>query len=256
LFYQIKSYIKFLFKSTNQHGVHSPFVYKLVTECFYNKAKFDAYATLNDFRKKLKADTELILVTDFGAGSRVFKTDKRMVKAIANTAGITKKRQQLLYRLANYFKPKITLELGTSLGLASTALALGNPLGEVVSVEGCGNTAAKATHYFETFNLKNVMLHTAVFDDFLAKNNTEYDFVYIDGNHSKEATLRYFNMLRKRVNSNSVFVFDDIYWNPEMTAAWHEIISNEQVTVSIDTFQWGLVFFRKEQKKEHFTIRV
>lgn len=256
MFYQIKSYIKFLFKSTNQHGVHSPFVYKLITECFYNKTKFDAYATLNDFRKKLKVDTDLITVTDFGAGSRVFKSDERMVKAIANTAGITKKRQYLLYRLVNYFKPNAMLELGTSLGLASVALALGNPLGEVVSVEGCNNTAAKAKHYLEAFQLKNMTLHASVFDDFFSENNTEYDFVYIDGNHSKEATLQYFNILRKRVNNNSVFVFDDIYWSPEMTAAWREIISNEQVTVSIDTFQWGLVFFRKEQKKEHFTIRV
>ena len=31
------SYLRFLLKSTNQHGVHSPFVYNFVTKCLYNK---------------------------------------------------------------------------------------------------------------------------------------------------------------------------------------------------------------------------
>ena len=31
------SYLKFLIKSTNQHGVHSPFIYNFVTRCLYNK---------------------------------------------------------------------------------------------------------------------------------------------------------------------------------------------------------------------------
>ena len=34
---QFKSYLKFLLKSTNEHGVHSPFVYNFVTRCLYNK---------------------------------------------------------------------------------------------------------------------------------------------------------------------------------------------------------------------------
>ena len=33
----IISYLKFLIRSTNQHGVHSPFVYNFITRCLYNK---------------------------------------------------------------------------------------------------------------------------------------------------------------------------------------------------------------------------
>ena len=31
------NYIKFCFRSTSNHGVHSPFVYDLITFCFFNK---------------------------------------------------------------------------------------------------------------------------------------------------------------------------------------------------------------------------
>jgi len=57
-------------------------------------------------------------------------------------------------------------------------------------------------------------------------------------------------------HNNSVFIFDDIHWSKEMQEAWQEMIAYPEVRVSIDTFQWGLIFFRKEQTKQDFTIRV
>jgi len=57
-------------------------------------------------------------------------------------------------------------------------------------------------------------------------------------------------------HNNSIFIFDDIYWSQEMQKAWKEIQQHPEVRVTIDTFYWGLVFFRKEQAKEHFKIRV
>ncbi len=39
MFFKIYAYFKFLCRATNQHGVHSPFIYQLVTLCFYNTKK-------------------------------------------------------------------------------------------------------------------------------------------------------------------------------------------------------------------------
>ena len=80
--------------------------------------------------------------------------------------------------------------------------------------------------------------------------------IYFDGNHQKEATLQYFNQLLKTAHNDSVFIFDDIHWSKEMTEAWETIKNHPKVTVTIDTFFWGFVFFRKEQVKEHFIVRL
>jgi len=236
--------------------VHSPFVYGLVTNCFNDKTKYPEYEILKSHRKALRSDTSMVEMKDFGQGSRVFKGNARKVSAVVKNAGMKKKRQKLLFRLAKYFKSETVLELGTSLGLGTVALSLSNEFSAIHTVEGCPNTLSKAQEYFEKFNLHNIQIHQELFSEFLENTSTQFDLIFIDGDHNGERTLGYFNSLLKKVHNNSVIIFDDIYWSKDMTAAWQKIIANEKVTVSIDTFQWGLVFFRKEQSKQHFVIRL
>jgi predicted O-methyltransferase YrrM len=256
MIHQSKSYIKFIRLSKNRHGVHSPFVYDLVTKCFNDKKNYPEYELLKAHRKALRRDDSLFEMTDFGEGSRVFKGNARKVSAVVKNAGMKKKRQKLLFRLVRYVKAENVLELGTSLGLGTVALSLSNTFAAVNTVEGCPNTLQKAQHYFEKFNLHNIAIHQQMFSDYLDKTFDTFDLIFIDGDHNGARTLAYFHSLLNNVHNDSVIIFDDIYWSKDMTAAWQQIIANEKVTVSIDTFQWGLVFFRKEQRKEHFVIRV
>jgi len=253
----IKAYLKFLLNSKNQHGVHSPFVFDLVTKCFYNEKKYPEYSILQDYRNSLLANKNTIEVTDFGAGSRVFKSNKRAINQIAKNAGISPKRAELLFRIMNYFQPESILEIGTSLGLATIALSLGNKKSEIITLEGCPQTMSIAKNQCQLQNLNNVEFVNTKFEDFLTTDNrqpTTYNFIYFDGNHSKKATLDYFELLLPTISNNSVWIFDDIHWSKDMEEAWEMIKNHPKVTVTIDTFQWGIVFFRKEQEKEHFII--
>ena len=290
----VLAYIKFLLRSTNQHGVHSPFVYSLVTKCFYDKKKYPAYELLKRYRRSLLKDQRTIQVKDFGAGSRVFKSDERKVSEIAKRAGINLKRAGLLNRLVKYLNVDNALELGTSLGLGTAAIAAGNKV-KVTTIEGCPETAAVAAEKFREFGFDNVELKIGEFERFLEESgereedrgqrtedmnskfqipdsksftpkkvspssnsilNSQYSLLFIDGNHKKKATLEYFQKLLPYVHNDSVMIFDDIHWSKEMEEAWEEIKAHPEVKVTIDTFQWGLVFFRREQVKEHFVIRV
>ena len=156
MFYQIKQYIKFLFTSTNQHGVHSPFIYNIVTQCFYDKKNYQAYKTLWNCRKSLLKNQTPVNVTDLGAGSQVMKQKERQISSLAKNAGTTNKRAQLLYRLSSYFNPKNILELGTSLGIATSAISLGNPEAYITTIEGCPNISKLALEQFSKLNLKNI----------------------------------------------------------------------------------------------------
>ncbi|WP_274475898.1 O-methyltransferase [Mangrovimonas aestuarii] len=256
MWYQIKAYFKFLGRSTNQHGIHSPFVYSLVTRCFYDRKKYTEYNTLNRYRQSLLNDKIMIEVEDFGAGSRIFKSNKRKISDIAKIAGITKKRAKLLFRLSRYFKPEQILELGASLGMGSCALHLGHLNAELTTIEGCTNTAAMAKKQFENFGFNSISLIPNTFEQVLNDFNKPIDLAYIDGHHSKSATLNYFEKLLPLTHNDTVLIFDDIHLSEEMSEAWEDIKQHPQVTVTIDTFFWGLVFFRKEQRKEHFVVRM
>lgn len=238
--------------------MHSPFVFDLVTNCFYNKTNYQEYSILKSYRKSLLQNKQTIDVTDFGAGSKVFKSNKRPIAAIAKNAGISPKRAKLLFRIVKYFEPGNVLEIGTSVGLATSALSLGNLKARITTLEGCEATSAVAKKQFENFQLNNINPVVSEFSAYLTDNRqpTTGNLIYFDGNHSQQATLDYFELLLPTVGNESVWIFDDIHWSAGMEAAWETIKQHPQVTVTIDTFQWGIVFFRKEQEKEHFVIRV
>ena len=256
---QIKSYLKFLLHSKNEHGVHSPFVFDLVTKCFYDATKYPEYETLKSYRKSLLANKNSIEVTDFGAGSRVFKSNTREISKIAQTAGITPKNAELLFRIVRYFQPKNILEIGTSLGLATSALSLGNEKAKIITLEGCPNTQKQAQVQLQVqnSNFQNIEFVKTEFSSYFKTHHPSpitHHLIYFDGNHSKKATLDYFEALLPTISNDSIWIFDDIHWSADMEEAWEIIKKHSKVSVTIDTFQWGIVFFRAEQEKEHFII--
>lgn len=255
---QLFSYLKFIINSQNQHGLHSPFVYDLVTKCFYDKTSYPEYELIKNYRNDLLGNKKQIEITDFGAGSRVFKSNRRPVFSIAKNSGITLYRAKMLYRLVKYLNIRNALELGTSLGIASVSIGA-NRKTQLTTMEGCSEIARIAGNQLDKYKLKNIQLINIQFEEGIKEvlhEPAELDLIYFDGNHQNEATLKYFHQLLPKAHSDSVFIFDDIHWSPGMEEAWEEIKKHPKVKVSIDTYKWGLVFFRKEQVKQDFIIRV
>ena len=194
-----------------------------------------------------------------GAGSKKLKSDKRLVSQIAKHGIAQKKQAEFLYRLLNKFTPATVVELGTSIGLTTLYLAKGSPRSDVYSIEGCPDLVQFSEKLFIEHEARNIQNISGNFDSafpHLLKSLDHLDFLYIDGNHAYEPTMRYFNMALEKKNANSIFVFDDIYWSEGMQHAWKEIAAHPDVTLSLDLFYFGIVFFRTEQKnKEHFVLK-
>jgi len=164
LIFKLASRIQFLVTSTNQHGVHSPFVFDFVTKGLYQKSK--KIAIKNDF---------------------------------LSTQNLSKKEEKILSKICYYFKVEQIF-----------------------------------TNYTE---LENGL-----------DNNYKLLFINIIENFIFDKIM---------LNSSKSFlVFHGIYKHPKAYQKWKLICKNKQDTVTIDLYYFGLIFFRKEQVKEHFKIRV
>jgi predicted O-methyltransferase YrrM len=217
------------------------------------------YKSIENRRKELLRNKDYIDVEDFGAGSGIIRTNKRRIDKIAASSLKPKKYAQLMHRMVSYYKPSNIIELGTSLGITSTYLACGHKKAQVDTFEGSSAIAAIARETFEKLSLNNIQIHQGDFDDtlpiFLA-SRPKIDLAFIDGNHRKEPTLRYFEELLKVANDNTIIIFDDIHWSEEMESAWESIKNHPKVTLTTDLFFIGIVLFKKDfLTKQHFTIR-
>ena len=61
MFFKIKAYLNFILKASNQHGVHSPFVYSLVTKCVYTKTSRETGQNLKKIKQKYSHNTSVKL---------------------------------------------------------------------------------------------------------------------------------------------------------------------------------------------------
>jgi len=241
------------------HGIHSPFVFDFITNVLNDRTEYEDYNTVEKLRKKLLNDQTILTIEDHGAGSSSSGSRERSVSSIVRHAVKSKKYAQLLYRIVKYYHPHSVVELGTSLGITTSYLALARPGGNVFTLEGAREIAAIATKNFETLEVKNARLIEGNFDYTLPSvlyHLTSVDLAFIDGNHRREPTENYFHWLLEKSNSNSIFIFDDIHWSKGMERAWEHIIAHPVVQCSIDLFFIGIIFFRQEFKeKQHFNIR-
>jgi predicted O-methyltransferase YrrM len=253
-----KDFLLHRFTSKNRHGLHSPFVYRLVDEVIYDLKDKEDYQPIEAARDTLLVDDRMITVTDLGAGSHVNNNKQKKISDITINALKPPKLAKLLYRLAAFAKPASIIELGTCLGITTYYLQQAAPNAKVYTLEGCPQTAGVAKSVFEKEGLKDIDVIVGNFDDTLKgviDSQQKLDFVYVDGNHQKDATIRYFEWCLPKVHEDTMLIFDDIYWSDGMKQAWQQIKAHPQVTITVDLFWIGLVFFKPGKIKEDFKIK-
>lgn len=252
-------YIKYWLTATRRHQIHSPFVFDLINNVFRDRTKYEDCQVLHQFRRELSRSKDPIETVDFGAGSgdNLYRTIIYPLGMLIRRRSPHKKRLELLYRLSKNIKPKTILEFGTGAGVSATYLNKGNPSAMMITMEGCAGLANVAEENFQKLNLQ---VEDVVIGDFkvilpgVLGRFSELEFVFFDGNHRKNPTFSYFNQCVPLVNQNSIFVFDDIHWSQGMQEAWKEIQQDPRVSITIDLFWFGLVFFKEGVAKQNFRI--
>ncbi len=160
--------IQFLLSATNEHGVHSPFVYDYITKCLY-------------------------------AGTNIGKN----------------KSWEILQKSIPYF--------------GAERLAL------------CGT-------YKQRTDLLSKQFPTVSY------NQKPYDIIAIDV--TDPLLMASITSKKSTIHNDTMVLVDNIHLNRNNLLIWKGIKENNEVTVTIDLYYCGLVFFRREQAKEHFKIRI
>lgn len=252
-------YLLFYLRSGNAHHIHSPFVFQLYTQVIRNLRPYYVYELLEESRAELLASTEIVEVYDLGAGSKKLSSHTRKVRDIARYSEKSPALAQLLFRLVNHFQPQTIFDLGTCLGTTTLYLAHAHQKAALYTFEGDPTLAATAQQRFEKYKLTHIIPVIGNLDETLdatLEKINRLDFAFFDANHRLEPTLRYFEQCLTKAHENSIFVLDDIYWSAEMMQAWEKIKNHSSVTLTIDLFHLGLVFFRTQQPKQHFRLRL
>ena len=251
-------YINYLQHARTPFDIHPPFLYELVSQVFEDRKVYPEYQRVEDLKKELLMRKDTVEVHDLGAGSSATSKKVRTVSDITRHSSKQRKQGRLLFRLSRFLRPGTVLELGTAMGLSSAYLALGYDRSEVTTVEGCGNIAGLAQDNLKKLGLGQVTVIHGDFRDALPRylEGTDHiDLAFVDGNHRKQPTIDYFEQILPKTVNASCLVFDDIHWSDGMESAWRYISGHPEVMLSIDLFHLGIVFFRKELTKQHFTIR-
>lgn len=232
-------YIKYRWKSKIHEKNQSDFKRDFFNKCLTISLDRNSKDELRTLFNKLKSDQRVIKIEDFGAGSKKLG-ESRKVSKILKTSSSKGKYGKLLYQLNRQFQFKNCLELGTSLGVGTCYLHLGNPKSSITTVEACTETREIALENFE--GKENINCVHLKFENFL-KNHEKgtYDFVYIDGHHDGNALLKYLKMLTPFTNKNTIFLLDDIRWSSSMKEAWQELVHGKQFEETIDMFKVGIL---------------
>lgn len=253
----LNAFLQFYARACTRYQVHSPFVFEFVEEVLDDKRRYYAFRDIEHLRDKMLSSALAFDVLDLGAGEHRAPQHRRLGQIVRKSSSAPRQGRQL-FRLANWLKPATVLELGASVGVGTLYLSAGAPQARVVALEGCPNSARVARTNLEVLQLRNAEVLTGSFDDMLGpvlEGLGSVDLVFFDGNHRGDATLRYFHACQRYAQAGSVFVFDDIYWSADMEKAWHTIRQHPSVTLSIDCFDLGFVFFKPNFKeKQHFRL--
>ncbi|MEM0991959.1 MAG: class I SAM-dependent methyltransferase [Bacteroidota bacterium] len=255
----LKRYISYYFEAQHYRKIQLPAASTFGAEVLEDRRDFYAFDEVEALRDLLLKDKNTIQVTDFGAGSRIHKTNERQIRKIAQHSITRPAFCAILFRIINFYKPKTILELGTSLGIATLYQSFAALNSQIITIEGCPNIAARAQQHFHLLNAQNITSIVGRFEEQLPKvlaQLPQLDFAFFDGNHQQAATLQYFEYCLKKAHTKTIFVFDDIHWSTDMEAAWEAIKKHPRVSYSIDLFFFGIVFFEPQQIRNQHLVMI
>lgn len=248
-------YVWYFLQREDRHSLQSPLVYHLYQGLRNHKTRTrHQFPEIEKLRQRLLRDQRTLTINDLGAGSQQFTSKERKIADITRYSCSSQKYSLLYQYFCSLTPAETVVELGTCLGINSCYLAE-IARGDLYTFEGAGELADIAKENLRRYKNTRLILGdiSKTFPIFLHDQQT-IDFVFIDANHTYEHTLSYFNQVKEKLHANSIVIIGDIHWSKGMENAWEEIRQMEEVRLSLDFFECGVLLFRENLDPQHYVL--
>jgi len=247
------SRIKYLKKARHRHGhgIHSPFLFYLITEVIENNEKLPQFKSFKQLKKKV-----LDLIDDPSDSSvkKIYdQFDIRYTKSkkLCKKIELPEKYQQIVFHLIREFKPSLIIHYGPTLGVNPAILATANLDGLVYQVNNDPPCKLISKKLLNDSGIPNIQ--------FIPENsvpNINSEFVLLNCFNNPDFSQ---SMIQNYINQHSndgVLIIRGIHESNEMESMWQNTIAHQNIRVSLDLFEIGILLFRKGLQKENFILKV
>ncbi|HRI01116.1 MAG TPA: class I SAM-dependent methyltransferase [Saprospiraceae bacterium] len=242
-------YLSFYLAAKTSYHFHSPSLFRLIRYGLSTEDQYYSFGDIDTYYKALCCLSDRIPFTDF-SGSK--NQSGRTLAEFAKKAVAPPRHAKRLFKLINFFQPRHILELGSCLGMSAAAMAWAKPTACLLGVEGNPFLADHANKLLAQHQISNAWIKSSLFTDFFQEQDcSQFDLVYLDGDHHYDSTMQYIKILLTQLPSHAVILMDDIHWSHEMYSAWNEIKKLPRVNASLETIRLGILFLDGHQIKGH-----
>ncbi|MEQ8240441.1 MAG: hypothetical protein RIA69_14575 [Cyclobacteriaceae bacterium] len=241
--------MKYWWTSKNAHGLHSPFLFRFYNEVI--KKRSVVPEELKVIRKKLFKEKSILEYID----PKTKYVFRKSIREIARGSLSKSNFSLFLSNLIQWQGYSTVLETGTSIGYNSLFLSK-TTRARIFTIEGSQVIYDYANEFIKNHNCQNINIIYGniheIFERHLALMKP--DLIFLDADHQSKSILNQIECI-KTTHIPKCIVIHDIYWSPDMYNAWRTIISDNQLTLTVDIFEAGIVFPDYNGVKQHFKIR-
>jgi len=250
--YSILSRIKYLSKAQHRggHGIHSPFLFHLITTVIENKQQNAEYKIINKLHTNslnlLNQRQDLPFNQNSGDAINITDHPRKLSKKLE----LPRRFHEMIFRLIREFKPAAIIHYGPTIGINSGVMALANPLTPVYQI---------TEHHIYDLLAQELLMDPAFTNlCFLPQNSQQPvrpEFVLINYPDNPERTRNVLQRCIHETGENDLIIIKGIHHSKEMETIWNEMTLQESVRVTLDLYEIGMVLFRRGLQKENFILR-
>jgi len=246
--HRICSKISYLFNARHHkgHGIHSPFLFRLITKVVEEEGFFSAYPMLAAAEENVWSMVRL-LDKEFWQEPKVLTMGKSM-PLCRPKHHLSPRFNRLLFRLVNDFSPQQIAFSGNSFGVSLLALALADsriPIDAIVPDYRYRSFCQRLVEEYAVSNVAVKEIGIVNAADFLVLLYPE-DAVYCEGLLAE---------VLGQPDFRGVVVVCGIHASSEMESVWHSYKQIQQVRIALDLFEIGIFICKSGLQKEEFVVR-